>query len=85
MDGSHDVGEIQLLAKSLFAGIYNWGRFLFIAILGRFLIKLSQNIIFPTLVVTDLSFLEFFYIKLGTDLNASFLCFCRREKRGKDI
>ena len=61
MDGSHDVGEIQLLAKSLFAGIYNWGRFLFIAILGRFLIMLSQNIIFPTLIVTDLSFGSFLY------------------------
>ena len=36
MDGSHDAGEIQLLAKSLFAGDYNWGRFLFIATLGRF-------------------------------------------------
>ena len=48
-------------AKSLFAGIYNWGRFLFIAILGRFLILLSQNIIFPTLIVTDLSFWSFLY------------------------
>ena len=56
MDGLHDVGEIQLLAKSLFAGIYNWGRFPFIAILGRLIILLSQNLIFPTLTNTYLSF-----------------------------
>ena len=83
MDGLHDVGEIQLLAKSLFAGIYNWGRFLFIAILGRFINLLSQNIILPTLIITDLSFGVLYKTWDGSERVLSL--FLQKGKRGKDI